>query len=126
MAPMAELRPAVVALTVHLENGQRVLFEEGEEYDVAATDAPITTLTQFFEYNKLHPAGPHYLYSDMPQHFIWDARYKRWKPRVNTLRFKTLGRLHFLSPALGDVFYLRMLLLHPFSIGKCSFESTQI
>lgn len=119
---MGKLKPSVVPLTIHLENGQRVYFQDGEEVEVAASDAPQTELTAFFNYNRKNPAGPHYLYAQMPRFFTWNAKRKMWNTRKLQLRFGTVGRVHYVSPATGDVFYLRMLLFSEFSLGKQSFD----
>ena len=47
-------------------------------------------------------------YVDFPEKFVYVQKEKKWKPRVN--RSDTIGRIHSVSPASGDVFYLRMLL----------------
>ena len=54
--PQSERHPAVQQLTVHLEGCQVVLFPEGGER-VALESANVKTeLTEFFTFNKLHPA----------------------------------------------------------------------
>ena len=51
-----------------------------------------------------------YLYVEMPEHFTWDNVRYCWKPRQ---RFhKGIGRLVFIGPSAGDLFYLRLLLTH--------------
>ena len=58
-------------------------------------------------------------YVDFPEKFVYVQKEKKWKPRVN--RSDTIGRIHSVSPASGDVFYLRMLLHDDHCRGKVSF-----
>ena len=56
-------------------------------------------------------------YVDFPKQFVWKD--KEWK--VRKASFDTIGRVHSINPAAGDVFYLRILLHYDHCIGKTSF-----
>jgi hypothetical protein len=49
-------------------------------------------------------------YSEMPEWYTWDKRRYCWKPRQRS--HKGIGRLVFIGPSAGDLFYLRLLLTH--------------
>ena len=108
--------PAVFALRCHLEDEQNVVFDE----ETAGTDIEKqrnTELTAFFDYNALHPETQ-VKYVDFPKKFVW--KQKEW--RIRKSAFDTIGRVHAMNPAAGDVFFLRILLHHEHSAGKVSFQ----
>ncbi|XP_071699127.1 uncharacterized protein [Rutidosis leptorrhynchoides] len=55
--------------------------------------------------------GRHLTYLDFPLEFVWVLNEKRWKRRFN-LNKPSIGRLSYMHPAFGEVFFLRMLLCH--------------
>ncbi|CAF4915792.1 unnamed protein product [Pieris macdunnoughi] len=57
---------------VHLENGQRVYFNESNAADRAARP-PSTTLTSFFTVCHTDDFARTLLYADMPRYYIWNA-----------------------------------------------------
>ena len=118
---VAKNYPAVTALRVHLEDQQLVTFNEGTE-EVAAESPWNTELTAFFKHNeKNQGTSEEFLrYVDFPEKFVYIEKAREWKLRVK--KSDTIGRVHSLSPASGDVFYLRMLLHHDHCKGKISFQ----
>lgn len=114
--------PAVKPLRIHLENQQMVVFDEGSE-EAAAESPRDTELMAFFDYNKKQKeagSSEDFLrYVDFPEEFIYEQKTKSWRPRVRET--ETIGRVHSVSPASGDVFYLRMLLHNDHCRGKTSF-----
>ena len=122
--PIAENKPPVQVLRLHLENQQLVVFVGGEE-EAVVEQGRVTELTAFFEFNaqekeskgqEFNPAAMP-LYVDMPQHYTF--REKGWHIRR---RGSSIGRVHTVNPLAGDVFYLRMLLHHDHCRGKTSFQ----
>ncbi len=113
--------PAVNALRVHLEDQQNVVFDEGSE-EVAAESPRETELMAFFKYNEKNQGSSEQFlrYVDFPEKFVYVQKTKEWKARVN--KSDTIGRVHSVSPASGDVFYLRMLLHNDHCRGKVSFQ----
>mgnify|MGYP007101578120 FL=1 len=125
-------------MRVHLEDEQNLIFEEGMEANAVETAAN-TELNAFFIINNDENEGEgHYgvknrperwvKYVDMPsgkgaddtefKGYTWTG--KLWKPRLN--KSDTIGRIHSVFVGSGDVYYLRILLHHPFCMGKTSFE----
>ncbi|GKA92197.1 DNA helicase, partial [Tanacetum coccineum] len=105
--------PAVQILNVHLEDKQRVTFSERERLDtiVNVPERKKTTLTEWFVYNNENTDGRHLTYLNFPSEFVWYADSKQWKRRQIATK-KSLGRLTYVHPSSGELFYFRMLLCH--------------
>ena len=126
-------KPSVLALPVHLENGQRMMMNEEEieyqEHRIASNvqldiSPPATPLTSWFKYNilALSNDSPMYRYVDMVEHCTFQkGASKKWKDRIANIR--VIGRVHSVHPSKGDIFYLRMLLHDIRSVGATSFRS---
>lgn len=118
--PMHERHPAVVHLSVHLENGQRVYFTDANVRQRAAAP-PATTLTAFFELCGNDEFARTLLYSDVTHYYTWAAkkwqRRKQGKPVVGhpgVFYADTMGRIYTVHPNNAESYYLRMLF-----IGQC-------
>ena len=120
--PISKKYPAVYALRIHLEDEQQVVFSE-ETMDSAAEVPRDTELVGFFAYNmKMKKSKKDKLtYVDFPKKFVWDKDTKEWRERKQ--ESDTIGRVHSVTPAAGDVFYLRVLLHHSHCKGKTSFKN---
>ena len=106
--PMYGIYPSVQRLAVHLPNEQHVTFranQTNEEILQAANKD--TTLTAWFRLNRTNRNAHQLTYDQVPSHFTWDKKALRWKRRKMG---KRVGRMVFLSPAQGEVYYLRLLL----------------
>ena len=112
--------PAVYALRCHLEDENHVVFDN-ETAETAIEQQRNTELTGFFEYNDQNPET-RIKYVDFPKKFVWKD--KTWRERKSA--FDTIGRVHSINPAAGDVFFLRMLLHHDHSRGKTSFQDLKM
>ena len=76
-----------------------------------------------FLYNEQHEVGINnkITYMNFPSHFAWKQKVRQWSLRRNQhpgLKKESIGRLPFLTPAHGDIFYLRTLLCHEHCKGK--------
>ena len=113
--PMSQRLPNVVALQVHLEGQQLVLFEDGQERQ-AIQAARRTHLTAWMEYcRESADADPDclgLLYPEFPAHYTWQNGQKVWRKRAYQQAHDTIGRVVSISPRHGDVFFLRVLLHH--------------
>ena len=118
--PISKNYPAVLALRIHLEDEQVVCFDEGSE-ELAAGVERMTELMGFFNLNKALKQADLELvkYVDCPKKFRWDTKKKEWVRRVRDVG--TIGRVHSVNPAAGDLFFLRILLHHEHCKGKTSF-----
>ncbi|XP_057294730.1 uncharacterized protein LOC130623277 [Hydractinia symbiolongicarpus] len=92
--------------------------DQGEEaVNRAANQA--TKLTAWFVLNGENHNARQYLYPDIPLHFVFNNNRKVWTPRRN-FNLKIVSRMYSVSPRAGELFYLRMLLLH--TRGVTSYE----
>ncbi|KAB2622252.1 hypothetical protein D8674_024434 [Pyrus ussuriensis x Pyrus communis] len=65
-------------------------------------------LTSWFEINKFFPEARTLTYAELPSKFLWESRHKIWKPRKR--KGGSIGRMAYVHPASGELYYLRMLL----------------
>ena len=91
---------------------QHVTFRAGENLEsvVGRRDRKLTTLTEWFAYNIENEDGRHLTYLQFPSEFVWYEDRKRWSRRKNNKY--SIGRLAYIHPTSGELFYLRMLLCH--------------
>lgn len=59
------------------------------------------------EANKKYLEAKDLTYGEFPLRFVWHVSDHRWSPRK---RGRSVGRIHFVPPGLGENFYLRILL----------------
>lgn len=124
-----ERYPAVVHLSVHLENGQRVYFTQ-ENAREKAIHPQNTTLTAFFQLCQNDPFARTLLYHETPKYYTWNSSKKeffRRKHGANVASYAgicgtdTLGRVYTVHPNNAECYYLR-LLLHTIK-GPTCFEA---
>jgi hypothetical protein len=114
--------PNVQALPIHLENGQRIPFREGDETLAAQAGPPETELTMWFHYNRTkHRSERPALYPDFPTDHVWNRSSKTWTKRKQPRTLKTIGRVYNVHPLMGELYYLRLLLHDNHSLGARSF-----
>ncbi|GFQ70197.1 helitron_like_N domain-containing protein [Trichonephila clavata] len=73
--PMHERNPAVIHLSIHLENGQCVYFTD-ENVLQRALNPPGTTLTAFFTLCQEDAFARTLLYSEVPSYYTWNETKK--------------------------------------------------
>ncbi|XP_071738789.1 uncharacterized protein [Rutidosis leptorrhynchoides] len=109
------VKPAVQILAVHLENMQLMKFRGNQPLQeiVEKMEQKKTTLTEWLCYNASSSTGRRLTYLDFPSEFVWYQAQKTWKCRVN-INKSSIGRMSYILPAFGEVFFffLRMLLCH--------------
>src|SRR6267154_6585338 len=71
-----------------------------------------TTLTAWFKLNLVDEHARKHLYVDIPEHYVFDQKIRKWKPRQRGST-TVIGRMYSVSLA-SDIerFCLRLLLLH--------------
>ena len=94
---IAKKFPAVIALRVHLEEEQHIVFDIGNEEETLETQR-CTELTAFFDHNLQNPSTKE-TYVDFPEKFTWNNRKKEWNARKNNM--DTIGRVHTVHPVAG-------------------------
>ncbi|GJX14532.1 DNA helicase [Tanacetum coccineum] len=105
--------PAVLTLAVHSENMQQITFRSGDNLQTIV-DNPTkkkTTLTEWLDYNKRYTDGRHLTYLNFPMEYTWNATDKYWQRRRRQNK-PVIGRLTYIHPSVGDLFYQRILLCH--------------
>jgi hypothetical protein len=101
--------PSVYPLTVHLENEQPIYFTDNTIIEDSLNNSKSTTLTEWFETNKICAEGRHLKYPDFCEKFVWNKSLKKWTKRKKDA---AVSRMIFVSPSEGERYFLRMLLNH--------------
>lgn len=57
--------------------------------------------------NELYEEARKLTYVEFPTEFVWKLEERRWDQRKKGF---SIGRIHSVSPALGEAYYLRILL----------------
>ncbi|GFQ76044.1 ATP-dependent DNA helicase [Trichonephila clavata] len=116
--PIHERYPTVIHLSVHLENGQRVYFTEGNAAE-RARFAPETTLTAFFRLCNEDEFARTLFYHQVPRYYTWDSKNKKWSRRKvgqslsdhpGIKSTDAIGRVYTVHPNNSECFHLRLLL----------------
>ncbi|GJU84818.1 hypothetical protein Tco_1292364 [Tanacetum coccineum] len=96
-------------LNYHLPNQNAVTLRDSKDLPtfMEKEGINITIFTDWFELNKRDPAARGYTYVEIPQHYVWHAQHKIWRPMKQK---KCIVRIVYSSPASGERYYLRMLL----------------
>ena len=124
--PITERYPPVMALRVHTEDQQQVVFDEGTEEEALERQRE-TELTAFFHLNskmleeEVSDVQSMPLYVDLPKKYKYEKSTKTWIHRHPRSEDVVIGRLHTINPIAGETFYIRMLLHHDHCRGKTSF-----
>lgn len=113
-----ERYPSVIQLAVHLENGQRVYFNE-KNVTQKVLNPQNTTLTAFFELCQKDEFASTLIYNEVPKYYTWNAVKKQFKRRKQGIKndnypdiysTETLGRVYTIHPNNAECFFLRLLL----------------
>jgi hypothetical protein len=94
-------------LAVHLENKQSVTFRDRNNlpYILANPTVGKTTLTEWLHNDRVESKGRHLRYIDYLSGYRWNALEKAWTRRVSK-REPSIGRLVYVHPNSGELFYL--------------------
>ena len=141
---MSEMYPLCQRLAVHLPNGEQVHYDKDDAdagraslEQIHAQGPRLTTLTAWFIANtqkivtvRAGPDGRQHAvhavdtpYLSFAEEFHYNESTHEWTPRGKSTGKGShrLGRLRYVSPAAGDEFFLRRLLLQRTSKGATSF-----
>lgn len=92
--PIHERDPTVVHLAVHLENGQRVYFNNNTNIQDFAVSPPKTTLTEFFKLCSEDDFAKTLLYSEVPAYYTWRLHvFKRRKIGQNVPNYPEIKKV---------------------------------
>ncbi|XP_019157990.1 PREDICTED: uncharacterized protein LOC109154712 [Ipomoea nil] len=88
------------------ENGEEVVDEINTYYDCRETVGQ-SMFKGWFEANKKYEAARLLTYIEMPNKFVWKKEVREWHPRKKGF---SVGRIFFVPPGSGEIYYLRCLL----------------
>ncbi|XP_042005913.1 uncharacterized protein LOC121754654 [Salvia splendens] len=99
--------PAVERLSFHLPTEQYVVFEDSEPLErvMNRNSARESQFLAWMEANKKYVEGRDLTYAEFPTKFVWNTDH--WKLRK---RRYSIGRMFYVPPGSGDMYYLRCLL----------------
>ncbi|GJZ64035.1 hypothetical protein Tco_0620456 [Tanacetum coccineum] len=100
----------VERLPFHEEGCNRVYFTGDDQLDnvIDRETSSMSKFTEWMKANEMYPElGSTLMYGELPTKFTWQDKEKDWRPRKNGMN---LGRISYVSPLMGEKFYLRMLL----------------
>uniref|UniRef100_A0ACD5XK49 Uncharacterized protein n=1 Tax=Avena sativa TaxID=4498 RepID=A0ACD5XK49_AVESA len=103
-------QPSVERLAVHLLNKHIVRFRAKASLPAIVNNSLLrkTMLTEWFIANIRHKTARSLAYCDFPTKWSWVAEKKRW---VKRKKGKKIGRIYYVHPSTGELYYLRMLLM---------------
>jgi hypothetical protein len=104
-----QMSHVVYRLAVHNENEQNVYFKEGHEEEISTKNVD-TTLTAWFKLNQEDFNAIQYLYTDIPYHYVFDKKTKKWCVRKR-LQKPILVRMFMVNAQERERFFIRLLLL---------------
>ncbi|XP_020985850.2 uncharacterized protein LOC110274852 [Arachis duranensis] len=101
--------PSVVRLGFHLPDEQNVIFKDHDNLDEVAREASVkeSMFLGWFEANKEYREARSLTFAELPTKFVWKAQERIWVPRKS---HAVIGRIFFVPPGSGEIYYLRLLL----------------
>ncbi|KAL4288328.1 hypothetical protein AHAS_Ahas19G0275200 [Arachis hypogaea] len=107
--PIHSREPAVQRLSFHLPGRNPILYEDGEDIDDILSKPGIdqSMFTAWMEANNNYSEAKELTYSEFPRFFVYNKKEKIWSRRKCGY---TIGRLYYVPPTCGELFYLRMML----------------
>ncbi|XP_019163585.1 PREDICTED: uncharacterized protein LOC109159928 [Ipomoea nil] len=101
--------PAVERLSFHLPNEQNIVFDDDVSVESVLERQTVRhgMFLAWFEANKRYPCACELTYKQMPNSFVWKKSIREWQPRR---RGFAIGRMFYVPPGTGEIYYLRCLL----------------
>ncbi|XP_076944878.1 ATP-dependent DNA helicase PIF1-like [Bidens hawaiensis] len=112
--------PAVMRLPFHLPGKQQVIYGTEDDIDnvLEKTDTVASSMFELWmKCNSVDREARKLTYSEFPTKFVWHDKPRGWQRRKKGF---SIGRIHAVSPALGEAYFLRVLLNRV--IGPKTFE----
>ncbi|GKB01262.1 hypothetical protein Tco_0829306 [Tanacetum coccineum] len=100
---------SVMKLNFHLPNQNPVTLRDSEFLPalLEREGINVTMFTDWFDLNERDPSARTLTYAELPKLYVWHEQLKMWKPQKQK---KCIGRIVYSTPALGERYFLRMLL----------------
>ncbi|KAF1862622.1 hypothetical protein Lal_00013383 [Lupinus albus] len=107
--PIHGRQPAVERLSFHLQGEQPIYFNDNEDIDniISRPTVSESMFTSWMEANEKYEEGRTLSYAQYVSKFVYLKRNRCWKPRKSGY---TIGRLIWVPPCTGELYYLRMML----------------
>ncbi|CAH1415218.1 unnamed protein product [Lactuca virosa] len=101
--------PSVVRIPFHLPGQQQIVYGEDDDIDDVLDKPSVASsmFTAWMECNAVNRDARKLTYVEFPTKFVWKRGDRIWKPREVG---KCIGRIHSVSPNLGEAYFLRILL----------------
>ncbi|XP_022011537.1 uncharacterized protein LOC110911246 [Helianthus annuus] len=102
--------PAVIRLPFHLPNQQNVVYGEDDDIDQVLNRPSMNSsmFSSWMDCNQSDDVARELTYVEFPTKFVWKKDERCWKRRKTT--GFSIGRIHAVSPTLGEAYFLRILL----------------
>lgn len=103
--------PSVERLNFHLPDEHYIVYESNKNIEdvLDRKSSHRTKFMAWMEANKEYAEAQNLTYFQFPLKFVWKDKDHRWVPRKKGF---SIGRLHFVPPGTGEIYYLRMLLAY--------------
>ncbi|KAI3695310.1 hypothetical protein L1987_78305 [Smallanthus sonchifolius] len=101
--------PSVMRLPFHLPGQQQVVYGAYDDID-NILNKPYVASSMFLSWmmcNKKYEEARELTYVEFPTKFVYKVPNRCWEPRKKGF---SIGRIHSVSPALGEAYFLRILL----------------
>ncbi|KAH1203302.1 ATP-dependent DNA helicase PIF4 [Glycine max] len=117
--PIHARKPVVERLHFHLPGQHSVFYEDDDDIDDILSKPSISDskFLAWMNSNKCFSEGRNLTYSQFVSKFVYNQKARSWNLRK---KGNTIGRLIWVPPTIGELFYLRMMLTT--CKGATSFE----
>lgn len=99
-------------LPFHEKDKQSIVYDDSADLCDVVSNPTVkrSMFTQWMALNKIDDFAKTLKYVDFPRYYVWIRKDRKWVRR----RYPggNIGRIHYVPPSLGDVYYLRILLNH--------------
>ncbi|XP_019199145.1 PREDICTED: uncharacterized protein LOC109192894 [Ipomoea nil] len=101
--------PPVERLSFHLPDCQSVAFQDDDTIDHVLNRETVgqSMFNAWFVANQKFKEASLLTYIEMPKKFVWKKDIREWHPRKKGF---SIGRIFYVPPASGEIYYLRCLL----------------
>ncbi|XP_076947742.1 uncharacterized protein LOC143619778 [Bidens hawaiensis] len=102
--------PSVTRLPFHLPGQEHVVYGANDDLDNVldkVESVSSSMFTSWMKCNQNHANVCKLTYVEFPTEFVWHALPRRWEERKSGF---SIGRIHAVSLAAGDAYFLRILL----------------
>ncbi|KAI5413759.1 hypothetical protein KIW84_058058 [Lathyrus oleraceus] len=109
--PIHGRKPAVERLYFHCEGQNSVYYTDFDRINIVLEKPSVTEsmFTSWFEANCKYPEAQNLTYNKFVSKFVYVKKKREWKPRQKGY---TIGRLIWVPPTTGELYYLRLMLTH--------------